>query len=124
MIPCKVNRVRPLAMLALALACAPANGSKQAAESATAVRNDTTTLTPAAAAPRDSDGVNADLARIQGSSTAPIWVIEVSDFQCPFCKEWHDQTYKKLRDEFVSTGKIRLAYINFPLNQHVNAWPA
>lgn len=124
MIPCKINRVRPLAILALALACAPANSSKQAAESSTTVRTDTATLTPATAAPADSDGARADLARIQGSSTAAIWVIEVSDFQCPFCKQWHDETYKKLRDEFVKTGKIRLAYINFPLNQHVNAWPA
>jgi len=124
MIPCKVNLVRPLAILALALGCAPANSSTQAAESSTTIRTDTATLTPATAAPKDSDGVKADLARIQGSSTAPIWVIEVSDFQCPFCKQWHDETYKKLRDEFVRTGKIRLAYINFPLNQHVNAWPA
>jgi protein-disulfide isomerase len=124
MIPCKVNRVRSLAILALALGCAPASGSKQAAESSTAVRSDTTTVAPASAAPADSDGIKADLARIQGSPTAPIWVIEVSDFQCPFCKQWHDETYKKLRDEFVKTGKIRLAYINFPLNQHVNAWPA
>jgi protein-disulfide isomerase len=111
-------------MLALALGCAPANSSKQAAESGTSVRADSTTVAPAAAAPTDSDGVRADLARIQGSATAPIWVIEVSDFQCPFCKEWHDQTYPKLRDEFVKTGKVRLAYINFPLSQHRNAQPA
>jgi protein-disulfide isomerase len=68
--------------------------------------------------------VKADLARIQGSATAPVWVIEVSDFQCPYCKQWHDETYQVLRDEFVRTGKIRLAYINFPLAQHQFAWPA
>jgi protein-disulfide isomerase len=121
-------------MLALALGCAPANSSKQAAESTTTVRTDTSTVAAAtatataaavpAAAAKDSDGVRADLARIQGSPNAPVWVIEVSDFQCPFCKQWHDQTYQKLRDEFVKTGKVRLAYINFPLNQHINAWPA
>ena len=124
MIPFKLNCVAPLAMLAFSLACAPANGAKQSAESSAAGRADTTPVAPASAAPKDSDGVKADLARIQGSSTAPVWVIEVSDFQCPFCKQWHDQTYQKLRDEFVKTGKIRLAYINFPLNQHLNAWPA
>jgi len=123
MIPFKVKSVRLLAMLALAFGCAPANSTKQAAESTTTVRSDTTTVAPASA-PKDSDGVRADLARIQGSSTVPVWVIEVSDFQCPFCKEWHDQTYQKLRDEFVKTGKVRLAYINFPLAQHRNAWPA
>jgi protein-disulfide isomerase len=51
-------------------------------------------------------------------------VIEVSDFQCPYCKQWHDQTYATLRDQYVKTGKIRLAYVNFPLDSHVFAWPA
>jgi protein-disulfide isomerase len=124
MIPFQVNRVRALAMIALTLACAPANSTKQAAESSTAVRKDTASVIAPVVAAKDSDGVRADLARIQGSPTAPVWVIEVSDFQCPFCKQWHDETYQKLRDEFVKTGKVRLAYINFPLAQHVNAWPA
>jgi protein-disulfide isomerase len=124
MIPFQVNRVSAIAMVAVALACAPANSTKQAAESGTTVRKDTTAVIAPVAAPRDSDGVRADLARIQGNPTAPVWVIEVSDFQCPFCKQWHDQTYQTLRDDFVKTGKVRLAYINFPLAQHVNAWPA
>jgi protein-disulfide isomerase len=51
-------------------------------------------------------------------------VIEVSDFQCPFCKQWHDQTYAALRDQYVKTGKVRLAYVNFPLASHSHAWPA
>ncbi len=124
MITFQVNRVGSLSLLLLALGCAPANNGKQAAESGTSIRADSATVAPASAAPTDSDGIRADLARIQGSATAPIWVIEVSDFQCPFCKEWHDQTYQKLRDEFVKTGKVRLAYINFPLSQHRNARPA
>ncbi|HZE09933.1 MAG TPA: thioredoxin domain-containing protein, partial [Gemmatimonadaceae bacterium] len=72
----------------------------------------------------DSDLVRADLARIQGSPNAPLWVIEVSDFQCPYCKQWHDSTYETFRNEFVRTGKVRLAYVNFPLAQHPYAWPA
>jgi len=124
MIPSQVNRVRALGILALILACARTNGTKQSAESGTTTRTDTAVVLAAAAAPKDSDGVKADLARIQGSPTAPVWVIEVSDFQCPFCRQWHDETYQKLRDEFVRTGKVRLAYINFPLAQHKHAWPA
>ena len=101
----QVNRVRTLGILTLVLACAPANGTKRSAESGATIRSDTTVVvSAAAAAPADSDGVKADLARIQGSPTAPVWVIEVSDFQCPFCRQWHDETYQKLRDEFVHTG--------------------
>ncbi|MDP9205981.1 MAG: DsbA family protein [Gemmatimonadota bacterium] len=124
MIPIQVNRVGALVVVALALACAPSNSTKQAAESSTAIRTDTAAVIAPAATPKDSDGVRADLARIQGSPAASVWVIEVSDFQCPFCKQWHDQTYQQLRDEFVKTGKVRLAYINFPLAQHIHAWPA
>ena len=78
---------------------------------------------PAAAA-ADTLAARADAARIQGSPTAPIWVIEVSDFQCPFCKTWHDSTYNALRREFVTPGTIRLAYVNYPLPNHQNAQPA
>jgi protein-disulfide isomerase len=72
----------------------------------------------------DSLTTRADAARIQGSTTAPIWVIEVSDFQCPFCKTWHDSTYRALQREFVTPGTIRLAYVNYPLPNHENAMPA
>jgi protein-disulfide isomerase len=123
MIRLQVNRVGAFAIVALSLACAPANSSKQGAESSATTRKDTAAVVAAAAA-KDSDGVKADLARIQGSPNAPVWVIEASDFQCPYCKEWHDQYYKVFRDEFVRTGKVRLAYVNYPLGQHQYAWPA
>ena len=124
MIPIQVNRVGALGIVALGLACAPANSTKQAAESNATTRRDTAKIVAPAAAPTDSDGRKADLARIQGNPAAPVWVIEVSDFQCPYCKQWHDETYQKVRDEFVRTGKVRLAYINYPLSSHAHAWPA
>ena len=123
MIHLQVNRTARLAVLTVTLACAPANSGKQGAESATTTRRDTAAIA-AQSAPKDSDIVRADLARIQGSPSAPLWVIEVSDFQCPFCKQWHDETYQTFRDEYVKTGKVRLAYVNFPLAQHQFAWPA
>ena len=123
MIHFQVNRFGAFAIVALSLACAPANSSKQVAETSATTLKDTTRVSAAAAA-KDSDGVKADLSRIQGNPGAPVWVIEVSDFQCPYCKQWHDQTYAAFRDQFVNTGKVRLAYVNFPLASHVHAWPA
>ena len=79
---------------------------------------------PARAAAPDSLTARADAARIQGNPNAPIWVVEVSDFQCPFCKTWHDSTYRALQREFVTPGTIRLAYVNYPLPNHQNALPA
>ncbi|HEX4936914.1 MAG TPA: thioredoxin domain-containing protein, partial [Gemmatimonadaceae bacterium] len=89
-----------------------------------AADGDTTrTSTPRPATP-DSLTERADAARIQGSTTAPVWIVEVSDFQCPFCKTWHDSVYRVLRREFVTPGTVRLAYINYPLPNHENAFPA
>ncbi len=66
----------------------------------------------------------ADHGRIAGDSTAKTWVIMASDFQCPFCKEWHTESYRQFLDTYVRTGKIRVAYVNYPLGQHQNAIPA
>lgn len=70
----------------------------------------------------DSVSAAADRGRIRGSATAPIWFIEVSDFQCPYCKQWHDASFAAIEREYVQTGKVRLAYLNFPLSSiHPNA---
>ncbi len=66
----------------------------------------------------------ADAARIQGNPSATVWIVEISDFQCPYCKEWHDSTYAKVKREFIDTGKARFAYINYPISTHRNAMPA
>lgn len=68
--------------------------------------------------PSDSISARADRGRIQGSADAPVWFIEASDFQCPFCKIFHDSAYPQIVRDYVKTGKIRMAYINFPLSIH------
>jgi protein-disulfide isomerase len=72
----------------------------------------------------DSVSTAADRGRIRGAATAPVWVVEISDFQCPFCKRWHDESFAAIDKEFVQTGKVRLAYLNFPLSMHANAHAA
>ena len=70
----------------------------------------------------DSVSVRADLGRIRGAEKAGVWLVEVSDFQCPYCKRWHDDTYATLDREYVQTGKVHIAYINYPLSSiHANA---
>ena len=66
----------------------------------------------------------ADSGRILGSDKAKVWVVIFSDFQCPYCKAWHDQVDEALRTNYVNTGKVRVAFLNFPLPMHKNAAPA
>lgn len=66
----------------------------------------------------------ADGGRIQGSTTAPVWLVEISDFQCPYCKQWHDQVYPAIKRDYIDRGIVRMAYVHLPLNIHPNAGPA
>jgi protein-disulfide isomerase len=70
----------------------------------------------------DSISTMADRGRIRGAESAPVWLIEISDFQCPYCKLWHDEVFATIDKEYVQTGKVRLAYLNFPISSiHPNA---
>ena len=66
----------------------------------------------------------ADSGRIRGNPAAKVWMIIASDFQCPYCKMWHDSADVTIRREYVDNGKVRLAFINFPIGNHQNAVPA
>jgi protein-disulfide isomerase len=66
----------------------------------------------------------ADAGRIQGDSAAPVWMVIISDFQCPFCRRWHEESYHPIVQEFVRTGQLRLAFLQFPLPSHRHALPA
>jgi protein-disulfide isomerase len=60
--------------------------------------------------------------RIKGSRTAPVTVYEMSDFQCPYCRQFALETFPALDSAYVATGKVRWAFINFPLTSiHQNA---
>jgi len=106
------------------LACHPSDGGGKSTPSRGA-----TSATVASQPMSDSARANAlleraDKARIQGDTAAPVWVVEISDFECPFCKRFHDETYPALLKDYIQTGQIRMAYVNFPLGQHIHALPA
>ncbi len=58
-----------------------------------------------------------------GPDDAPITIVEFSDFQCPFCRRFHDETYQALLDAYPD--QIRFVYRNLPLTSiHPEAMPA
>ena len=48
-----------------------------------------------------------------GSPDAKVKIVEFSDFQCPFCKEWNDTTFDPLRKQYGD--KIVIYYRHYPL---------
>lgn len=56
---------------------------------------------------------------ILGSPSAPVTIVEYSDFQCPFCQRGANTVTKILKDY---PGKVRLVFKHLPLEQkHPNA---
>lgn len=45
-----------------------------------------------------------------GATDAPIVIEEFSDFQCPYCKSFHEGTEPQLRQYYIDTGKVRFVY--------------
>jgi len=74
--------------------------------------------------PLDRIELKLDKAPMRGSAASPVVLVEVSDFECPFCGRHVRQTAPQIEKDYVDSGKIRHAFINFPLASHRNAFKA
>lgn len=59
-----------------------------------------------------------DKDHIQGSKDASIVMVEYSDFECPFCKQFHP-TMQQVMHEYGD--KVAFVYRHYPLSFHQNA---
>lgn len=109
-------------VLVLAAACDPGSAANQKA--AAPQRLAQASLANATTVTGDSVIEAADRGRILGASSATTWLVIISDFQCPYCRMWHEQSFAAIKKDYVDTGKLRLAYLNYPLPMHPNAMPA
>lgn len=56
------------------------------------------------------------------SPNAPLQLVEFSDFECPFCKQFHEGALRHAKE--VHGEKLAVTYIHFPLPMHRFAAPA
>ena len=56
-----------------------------------------------------------------GIATAPVMIEVFSDFQCPGCKGFHEQTLRALFADYVDKGKVYVIFREFPLPIHAHA---
>ena len=69
--------------------------------------------------------VSLDDDPFKGNPNAPVTIIEFSDFQCPFCSRFFQQTLPQIETDYIDTGKVKFVYRDLPLdNLHPNARPA
>lgn len=58
-----------------------------------------------------------------GKADAPLTLIEISDYHCPFCRRHVQQTQPKIYSELVNTGKLRHVFVHYPIAQlHPDAY--
>ena len=65
--------------------------------------------------------VSVDNDAVRGDKNAPITIIEFSDYQCPFCGRFFQQTLPQIEDNYIKTGKVKIIYRDFPLSFHPEA---
>lgn len=78
--------------------------------------------------PTPNNVVNAkDLignAVVLGGKKAPVTIIDFSDFQCPYCRIFWENTFSQLKKDYIDTGRVSFVLKDFPLSFHPGALPA
>ena len=61
-------------------------------------------------------GVTADDMSM-GDPKAKVTMIEYASLTCPHCASFHNETLPELKKKYIDTGKVRLIFRDFPLDQ-------
>ena len=56
--------------------------------------------------------------RVLGKADAPVTIFEFFSLTCPHCADFEEHTYPKVRAEWVDTGKAKIVYRDYPLDQN------
>ena len=68
--------------------------------------------------------LNLDGFQMLGKKDAPLTIVEFTDYQCPYCRQFHVTTYAELKKNYIDTGKVRFYSRDLPLDFHENAMRA
>jgi len=72
----------------------------------------------------DRKAVSTDDDAYLGEADAPVVLIEFSDYQCLYCRNFWRDTLPMIKSEYINTGKVRFVYRDLPLSVHPAAIPA
>jgi len=67
----------------------------------------------------DRGKIESGGAAVKGEEGAPITIVEFSEYECPFCKRYVDETYFQIWDEYGD--KISYIFHDYPLPFHPHA---
>jgi protein-disulfide isomerase len=55
---------------------------------------------------------------VLGDPNAPVTMIEYASLSCDHCGAFHRETLPKLKERYIDTGKVKLVFRDFPLEQN------
>ena len=61
---------------------------------------------------------------VLGSGQALLTIVEFSDFECPYCRLFHQEVMPSLKRDYIDTGLVRFIHKDLPLPFHNQARPA
>lgn len=56
-----------------------------------------------------------------GDPNAPVKIVEFSDFQCPYCRKFYNETFSQLKENYIDKNLVYFVYRDFPLAIHSDA---
>ena len=51
---------------------------------------------------------------VVGAANAPVTLVEYYSVTCPFCKQFHDEAWARLKANYIDTGKVRMIFREVP----------
>ncbi len=114
-----------VALLALAAACSNSASDRELARISSRLDSFAVTLTAVTTALSRGSGptgptsatVGVAGAASLGLATAPVTIVEFTDYQCPFCARHATQTLAFLKREYIEPGKVRYVIRDLPLTE-------
>ena len=61
---------------------------------------------------------------VMGRADAPLTMVEFTDLQCPFCRQYATTTFDEIKKNWIDTGRLRYISRDFPLDFHPQALSA
>ncbi len=65
--------------------------------------------------------VSIDDDPVIGDKNAKVTIIDFTDYECPFCKKYFDETFAQIKKEYIDSGKVKYVVRDLPLSFHQNA---
>lgn len=101
-----MNRLIPVAIVAIVLIAGGGWWLTQSGNSTNAL--------PAGAAGAEETREDVDTSGVTemvlGSEDAPIEIVEYASYTCPHCATFHENQFKKLKTDYIDTGKVKFTY--------------